>query len=150
MQYIVFASCATLQPCNATAELHMKSVLVNHSTALCCRLVAQFSYRPAGDAALNGIATCGGRTKPGLFEGYHLRIGGKWSGDLYFYDIDKLQNGTLPKQTVSPVAEGTIQLLGELQHSLPLQHDQPPPAPKPVAETDNASGADDNDLEDIK
>ena len=85
---------------------------------------AAVSYKPHGEDA-DALHKFGPRTRTGIFIGYYLHHGGKWSGDYLLYDLEKLTKATdfhhvhlvrvkemiKPKSIEFPLANGSHSLL---------------------------------------
>ena len=85
---------------------------------------ALVQYKPNNPDVADSLHKFAPRTRPGIFAGYHLHHGGKWSGDYLIYDLERLSQATdyhqvhivrvkevvKPEQFTFPVASGDVQL----------------------------------------
>ena len=59
---------------------------------------AQVTYQPKSDADKDKIKAFGAQTLNGLFAGYELQQGCRWSGNLLVFDWDNLEKATHASQ----------------------------------------------------
>ena len=80
------------------------------------------SYKPNSKREVEQIQKFGSRTKEGIFAGYHLQSGGRWSGDYLIVDVDaysaspdhrhvyvhRVEEFTIQGKPIFPVRSGVV------------------------------------------
>ena len=70
----------------------MKGAGAMHSQAPSYLFDASVDFLPASKDDRAAVHALGAKTIPGIFAGYHQKVGGQWSGDLYVVSLADTKN----------------------------------------------------------